>query len=190
MTRKIYRHVITILAFLTIFLPAATYAQPQNDHLIVAGSRVGPISLGMSTQELYKAMGEPTESVTGNDGTWASYSWEDLRVWTDLPSGQVSRILVGGPSYSIDHGLTIGASELAMRAYLPNPQSTTAQTPQTKHFCYAPGLGIDARADETSSEKVAAIIVQASGCGSTGNFVCFHSEGGMTHLDRQCRRAD
>jgi len=171
-----------------LFISPTASAQVANDHLIIPGERVGPISLGMSTQDLYKALGEPTQSVTGNDGTWASYSWQDLTVQTDLPSGKVSHISVSGPSYSIDNNLRVGASELALRANLPNPQSTTAQTPESKLFCYAAGLAVRARADPNYSEKIESMTVRSPGCSATGSYVCFHFEGGVTHLDRKCTR--
>ncbi len=163
---------------------SSAFAEGPNDHVIVPGQRIGPMSLNMSTADLYHAMGEPKNSVTANNGTWASYEWDGVMVWTDLPAGKVTAVLASAPQYSMKDGITIGSSELALRVNRPSPVWTKATTPATKEYCYDDGLNIG-----TTDGKVSFIKVWSPGCGKmSGNYVCFKFEGGVTHLLSQCER--
>ncbi len=90
-----------------------------NDNFIVPGQRIGRVFLGMSTVQLYRAMGEPKESTTFNDGS-SGYSWKDLWVVADR-TGKVVWTQAQGPRYSLADGLTVGASLLAFQAQLLIP---------------------------------------------------------------------
>jgi hypothetical protein len=75
----------------TLFLLAAALLPPltqaQNTHRIVPGQSIGPIKIGMSSQALYKLMGEPTESHLGESGR--VYFWGGLQVYVDSATSTV-----------------------------------------------------------------------------------------------------
>ena len=142
----------------------------------------------MTTQDLYRTLGEPSQSVTGNNGRWASYSWPGLTAYLDLPAGKVSTIIASSALYALSGGIKVGSSELALSANYPNPASTKVNNPMSKSFCYASGMGVDLQADANYSEKVSAIHVWSPGCSLSGTYVCFESVGGRIHPLRECRR--
>lgn len=92
----------------------------SSDHLIVPGKGVGPVSLGISQTELYRIMGEPTETWTGSEG--ATYTFGPLVVFLDYRTG-VFQIQAKGSEFATPEGIRVGDSALALEAKLGPPQS-------------------------------------------------------------------
>src|SRR6266498_1128743 len=66
--------VVLLGAFGTIDAQSRASAGP-SDHLIIPGVRIGPVFLGMTERELYQKLGNPSNTVRGNDGKWVRYSF-------------------------------------------------------------------------------------------------------------------
>src|SRR5579872_3917943 len=101
-----------IMAFAVVGAnPGAASAQAFNDHQIVPGQRIGPVTLGMTAADLYRVMGEPKSSFTYNNGG-STYGWSDGLSVSIQPNGRVDSITVGTAAsglYKLS-GLTVGSS--------------------------------------------------------------------------------
>jgi uncharacterized protein YceK len=132
----IHAVVRTIALVMTVFLvgcagmfgESATEAKPAakktsagtksvvRDNTIVAGKRIGPVSVGMPVSQLYDVMGEPTQTQKGH-GT-ERYVFEGLEVIVDDADESVSTITTGSPDYATADGLKVGLTILAVKAKL------------------------------------------------------------------------
>lgn len=96
-----------------------------NDRLIVPGERIGPIFLGMTEEQLYKKMGDPSETHQGtgvlNGVAIITYRWGDLVAIVQPSAHRVVQVMVDGTRYSTMEGVAVGTSVLEMRAKLGRP---------------------------------------------------------------------
>jgi hypothetical protein len=99
--------------------PAGTKAVIK-DTLIVAGKRIGPVSVGMPVSQLYDVMGEPVQAVKGRGSE--RYVFEDLQVVVDEADGAVVTVLTESPDYASADGLKVGLTDLAVKAGLAKLQ--------------------------------------------------------------------
>jgi len=155
-------------------------AQGANDRQIVPGARVGPISLGMTAGDLYRTMGEPKSSMSFTDGSFR-YEWNEIFVQSDR-GGHVTTISPTSGGYTLNPGLSIGSSELALQAQRPAPAWVRASMPFHNSYCYDDGVMID-----TAQGQISNITVWSAGCnGPRGHFTCYTQRGNMTYVG-QCR---
>jgi len=91
-----------------------------NDSLIVPGDRVGRVFLGMTEEQLYERMGNPsnTHLLILNGVQVNVYQWDDLEVSVQPSNRQVVDIRVDGPRYATREGVSVGSYELEMKAKL------------------------------------------------------------------------
>lgn len=133
---------------------------PIKDTVIVAGQRIGPVSLGMPLQDLYAAMGDPLATVPQGRNT--SYVFRNLGATVNNQDGKVHEISASGP-YTTDKGLHEGSSELAVKALYPDASvifaDTTAPEYRIKTYCRLSGLRIG-----VMKERVTSISVRSPGC--------------------------
>jgi hypothetical protein len=123
---------------ITLLVVSPALSQAQNDHQIVPGQRVGPVTIGMSAADLYRAMGEPTKSRNYANG--AGYSWGGLQANLGA-DGRVIEILVLDGSYLLVGGLAVGSSQLALSVKRPQPAWSKADLPPgASKYCYSDGL--------------------------------------------------
>jgi len=102
---------------LVVIAPLVSSAQTGADDLkIVAGERVGPVSLTMSIDDVLKLLGTPSN--VERTSASAIYEWRPrfLKIFQSLNTGEISSIRtiwVFGQinSYRTENGLGVGASE-------------------------------------------------------------------------------
>jgi hypothetical protein len=89
-----------------------------SDNRIVAGQRIGPISMGMSKAQVFRVMGDPTSS----DEILNIYTFGKLNV--DFgKTGRVWQIATQNSQFATPEGVRVGDSALAMEAKLGPPKS-------------------------------------------------------------------
>lgn len=134
-------------------------AEPIHDHLIVPGVRAGPISLGMTAADLYRAMGEPLKSEGIWQGAATEFTYPGLtaRVSTNLQ--RINYIYVTSPEYATRTGVRVGISDLAVRASNGSPTTYSAVTQEISGMCYANGLAVNMRYGVVSG-----VVVWTPGC--------------------------
>ena len=96
-------------------------AVPIRDYSIVPGQRIGPISLGMTEADLYRAMGEPTKSYSYSSSTAYQFGPNTPSVTATVyhSTRKIHVIGTNSRSYSTPEGISVGSSELAARAAYP-----------------------------------------------------------------------
>jgi hypothetical protein len=99
--------------------PAAT-KPVLKDNLIVAGKRIGPVSVGMPVSQLYDVMGEPIQATKGRGSE--RYVFEDLQVVVDEADGAVVTVSTESSEYASAEGLKVGLTDLAVKAGLAKLQ--------------------------------------------------------------------
>jgi hypothetical protein len=113
-----------------------------NDNIIVFGERVGPVFLGMTEEQLYKRMGNP-DRVT--HGYWSDiqqdapvYYWEGIV--TSMMYSKVHSISVYPGRYHTAEGISVGTSELELKAKLGKPAWDVLEyrDSQSRKLCYNP----------------------------------------------------
>jgi hypothetical protein len=112
-----------------------------NDNLIVPGERIGPVFLGMTETQLYKKLGEPSQ--TNAAPTHVAYVYPTLVVEIDTGTHKVW--YVGNTSnsgYSTAEGIKIGSSGLAVRTQLAGQYSSRVPAPNYSQNDYANGLSV------------------------------------------------
>jgi hypothetical protein len=133
-------------------------AAPIFDQLIVPGKRIGPISVGMSTSDVLKALGEPTRaSITSCKGPGdpegvysqhcaTKYGWANgLQAEIPLISRRhwikerVYEVTTKDPRYATSGGVKVGSSELSVRAIYGPPTLIGAHFERIT-WCYLPGM--------------------------------------------------
>ena len=91
-----------------------------KDNLIIAGKRIGPVSVGMPVSQLYDVMGEPTQTTKGR-GT-ERYVFESLQVVVDDADASVVMVSTESPDFATADGLKVGLTDLAVKAKLAKGQ--------------------------------------------------------------------
>jgi hypothetical protein len=117
------RSVLSAL-ILTISLSGAGLAAPApRDTLIVPGTRVGAIALGMSPAELTASVGIPVDPQ--RQGPDTIYSWGDVAAQISDKSPAVDLITVNDPRYETADHIRVGLALFAAMAVLGDPSKTT-----------------------------------------------------------------
>src|SRR5262245_52068408 len=92
-----------------------------NDRLIVPGTRIGPVSLGMSDEALFK-VGTPDR--TREAGNWIVYNYGSMRVFVDQRTRKVVSVGTGRDSaYRTAGGVKVGSTMRDVQAALGPPSS-------------------------------------------------------------------
>jgi hypothetical protein len=117
-----YFGLLLALAALFVGLQSTT-AAAKNDNLIVPGVRIGPVSLGMSDADLYKMLGDPTQTMTeGVDmGRAIQYVFPKLSIVVSKATHRVTQVTTLDPGYSTADGIKVGSSGLAVSTKLGIP---------------------------------------------------------------------
>lgn len=127
-------------------LPAPPNQLPPDDSLIVPGTRIGPVAIGMTSKQVLQAKGTPSNSIFRyTDAAVYPYDQNKYSVVVDDATQQVWRVTTFSDQYQTAEGVGVGSSELEMRANLGNPDSSTnwdKADPPTYLYCYDKGLGI------------------------------------------------
>ena len=139
-------------------------ATPIRDELIVPGHRIGPVSLGMTLQDLYRTMGNSTSSDRSRDGF--RYEFGSLIVDVLAANQKVMSITTTG-SHATREGIGIGSSELAVRATYGTPTRISKNRSSDGRllrytFCYSQGIGMNFHPG--IGPGVDAIMVWSPGC--------------------------
>jgi hypothetical protein len=117
-----------VVASLTI---AAT---ARAEEVIVPGKSIGPVLIGMTAQELYRAMGEPSAAKVGEEKT--AYTYDGLQVGVENDSQRVYRVFATSPRFKLVHGISVGSSVLAVVAAYGEPEERDETPKGDKTFCY------------------------------------------------------
>ena len=114
---------ISVLLVCSVALLWPDQARAENDHRIVPWQRVGPITLGMSAEDVIRVLGQPTQSNQARSTT--TYYWkDDLSVTTLIDSSYVTQICALSSDYVTTQGLRPGMSETSVGALMGEPQSS------------------------------------------------------------------
>jgi len=130
-------------------LPPSSSEPPVFDHSILAGQRVGPVSLGMTKDQLFAAMGLPVDTIVSytdvyvhqyqrhfnSDGSF----YDGLEVAVSKSSSRVIYIEVGkyNDGYTTSQGLAVGATESRVRELLGPAEKVVLKTEHSfDMYCY------------------------------------------------------
>jgi hypothetical protein len=117
------RSVLSLL-IITLALTGTGLAAPApRDTLIVPGTRVGAIGLGMSPAELTASVGIPSDMQ--RQGTDTIYSWGEVAAQISEKSPTVDLITVNDPRYETADHVRVGLAAFAVTAVLGDPVKTT-----------------------------------------------------------------
>jgi hypothetical protein len=109
------------------------------DYLILPGKRIGPMSVGMPVSQIYDVMGEPFESLKETATT--RYVFEELEVIVDEADGAVSTVLTRFAEFATKEGLSVGLTDLAVRAKLSKlPGQLLIKEEGEKTNYFTPGM--------------------------------------------------
>ena len=110
-----------------------------NDNTIVPGDRIGQVFLGMTEDQLYQRLGEPSKTQTA-PGT-VGYAYPSLNVQVDAITHKVWEIDTYNPAYSTVEGISIGSSGLALRTKI-REHYTERGSDSSKDNVYPSGLTV------------------------------------------------
>jgi hypothetical protein len=100
-------------------------ARAETDHLIVPWQRIGPIALGMTTADLVRVMGEPTQILGGPRSPVLIYNWKDdlsATIRTDVSF--VTQVCALSPAYATAQGVHPGSTDVSVTDLLGEPQNS------------------------------------------------------------------
>jgi hypothetical protein len=100
------------LAVLFVVASLAITATARAEEVIVPGKSIGPVLIGMTAQELYSAMGEPSAAKVGEEKT--AYTYDGLQVGVENDSQRVYRVFATSARFKLVHGISVGSSVLAV----------------------------------------------------------------------------
>jgi len=144
-------------------LPPPSTTPPVFDHLIVPGTRVGPVSIGMTKDQLFAAMGLPVDTIVSYTDVFVHLyqvtNIQGLRVAVGKSSSRVWYIEVGNENYRTSQGLAVGMQERQVRELMGPPEKVVLKTAHSQDmYCY-PGLRV-----YFGEGKVGLISVNPWGC--------------------------
>jgi hypothetical protein len=115
--------VLALLFAVTLLL--CEQAQAQNDRLIVPWKRVGPVELGMTAADLFRILGDPTQTIREPpDRDVTVYEWNnDLSVYVKKDGSYVTQICARSLVYATAEGVHPGSTELSVTALLGEPRN-------------------------------------------------------------------
>jgi hypothetical protein len=118
MTKRVLQNVFI---FLVAALAVAMTRSASADNLIVPGQRIGPIKLGMTPTELYRAAGNlvsqsnPCDTNAGcNYFFFGAFGQPNLIA--HVAAGRVDEITTSMPNYATAEGIKVGLAPLALEA--------------------------------------------------------------------------
>jgi hypothetical protein len=117
------RSVLPALIFAVSLAGAAFAAPAPRDMLIVPGTRVGPVALGMNPAELTASVGVPGNMQ--HQGPDTIYSWGELAAEIGEKSPAVDLITVNDPRYETADHIRVGLALFTLMAVLGDPEKTT-----------------------------------------------------------------
>lgn len=153
------------VAQILMIIALVAIAPARAEDLIVPGKSIGPVLIGMSVQELYRALGEPRSSDVGDDKT--SYVFDGLQVGVENDSQRGYRVFATSPKYKLVKGISVGSSALAVVAAYGEPDERDETSGGDKTMCY------DDFELYLKVGTVAAIMVSKGGC-DTGFLYYLH----------------
>jgi hypothetical protein len=112
-----------------------------NDNLIVPNQRIGPAFLGMTEQELYKKLGEPTQTM--NNGPYTLYYYPSVDVSILKSSGTVIQVTASNPAYHTSEGIKVGSSLLEMKTKLVFRNPKVPDNVDAANADYHTGYGLN-----------------------------------------------
>ena len=115
--------------------PPPPTAPPVFDHLVVPATRIGPVSLGMTSKQLLEAVGSPVEGYRFADASQSKFS-NGLSAVVDDKTQQVWRAQTQDPSYATAEGVRIGMRDVEIRSRLGNPESVDNIDSDASVYCY------------------------------------------------------
>src|ERR1019366_7373126 len=110
-----------------------------NDNTIVPGDRIGQVFLGMTEDQLYQRLGEPSKTQTSSGNV--DYVYPSLNVNVDAITHKVWEIDTQNPAYSTVEGISIGSSGLALRTKI-REQYTERRLASFTYNDYPSGLTV------------------------------------------------
>jgi hypothetical protein len=131
-------------------------AKAELDDLIVPGSRVGPVSLGMSEAALRQLMGQPLETYETEDNRM--FEFKQLSVVVPKNTRRVELVIVPASHYATLLGATVGDSEARIQELYGEPARKTSRGQQVTR-CYSNGIVFNIENDVVDN-----IVVRTPGC--------------------------
>lgn len=131
-------------------------AVPIRDNKIVPGHRIGPVAIGMTSAELYRAMGEPTKTVRA--GKVTRYEYPDVHAVVLDSIQKVVTLHAISRQYATPEGVSVGDSDLAAHAAYTSAQWKPDNFGGST-FCDPRGMKLS-----TINGKVIYIVVWSAGC--------------------------
>jgi len=117
------RRVLAGLMMMLCLTGTGFAAPAPRDTLIVPGTRIGPVALGMNPAELAASVGVPGD--THHQGLDTVYTWGDLAAQISDKSPTVDLITVNDPRYETADHIRVGLAALALLAVLGDPMKTS-----------------------------------------------------------------
>jgi hypothetical protein len=138
----------TVFIFLVVGIAIVVTRSAFADNLIVPGRRIGPIQLGMTPTELYRAAGSPVSQSTPCDtNAGCNYFFfapmGQPNLVAHVVAGRVEEITTSMPSYATAEGIKVGLAPLALEANWGPAQKVIDKAPgypaAMKYYqaCYA-----------------------------------------------------
>jgi hypothetical protein len=128
----------------------------ERDELIVPGSRVGPVSIGMSEGALRQLMGNPLDVYETEENRMFEY--KQLSVVVPKKTRIVELLIVPDAHYATLQGAAVGDSEARIQELYGNPARETGRGMYVTR-CYSNGLVFNFH-----NEVVDNIVVRTPGC--------------------------
>lgn len=128
---------LAALCAFALAAPAPAAAAEAEGGEIAPGKGVGPITLGMSQQELVRQWGPPQEKARNQDGS-ELYDYGEARgVLIFLKEDRVAQLIVLTPAWSAPSGAKVGTPWPEVRAFLGQPEEMLrGQTPDESRYWY------------------------------------------------------
>jgi hypothetical protein len=121
------------LALLIAVDASAAAAPAPRDALIVPGVRVGPVALGMTTDELNASVGVP--GTQRQEGAVTTLSWGELSAQLTQSPATADTIVVNDGRYETADHLRVGLASLAVVVVLGQPPNITT-APGIRNYEY------------------------------------------------------
>ncbi len=128
---------MSLLVAAVLLQTAAAEVPAQNDHLIVPWKRIGPVVLGMTTDELIGAMGPP---VSKWPGIVDVYNWHDGSATVTKDGLSATQVCTLNSAYAAAEGVHPGSTDDSVTALLGQPKYSRVFRRCWRTNLYWPGL--------------------------------------------------